>query len=195
MKNTTNYGKNALYAIAASAFIFGASACNNTPKAEDSKEVAEEHNEAKFDDNKKEKDAEFLVDAAEISLEEIQLGQLAQSRSKNTDVIALGKMMETEHTKSFNELKGLAEKKQITIPASLTEDGQEAFKKLNDKTGNDFDKEYCSMMIKGHKDAIDKFEKASRDSEDTDIRTWAGMMLPGLRTHLDHAETCQKTVK
>ena len=190
-----NYSKTAFYAIGISAFIFGVSACNNTPKTEDSKEIAEEHNEAKFDDKKQEKDAEFLVNAAEINMEEIQLGQLAQSKSKNADVIALGKMMETEHTKALNDLKTLASKKNVTLPATLTENGQEAFSKLNDKTGKDFDKDYCDMMVKGHKDAIDKFEKASKDAEDAEVRSWAGSMLPSLRTHLEHSQSCEDKMK
>ena len=57
---------------------------------------------------------------------------------------------------------------------------------------SDFDKEYCDMMVKGHKDAIDKFEKAINDASDPDIKAWASSMLPALRIHLDHSLTCQK---
>ena len=51
---------------------FGMGSCNNE-KTEDTKEVAEESNDAKFE-NKKENDADFMVAAAGINLEEIQLG-------------------------------------------------------------------------------------------------------------------------
>lgn len=177
-----------------SAFIliitFGMASCNNE-KTEDTKEVATETNDAKFD-NKKENDADFLVAAAGINLEKIQLGQLAQKTSTMKDVKELGKMMEDEHTRAFKDLQALAAQKQITIPAALTEDGQEANKKLMNKTGKDFDEEYCDMMVNGHKDAIDKFKKASTDAADPDIRKWAASMLPALQTHLDHAVTCQK---
>jgi len=47
--------------------------------------------------------AQFLVRAAEIDLEEIQVGQLAQKKSTMIDVQELGKMMETEHTKSLSD--------------------------------------------------------------------------------------------
>ena len=60
---------------------------------------------------------------------------------------------------------------------------------------NDFDKEYCDMMVKGHKDAIDMFEKAVNECEDSDIKSWASSMLPGLRTHLEHAMTCDDKMK
>lgn len=174
--------------------IFLVSSCNNEKKPEDTKVVAEEHNDAKFD-NSKEKDAQFLVTAAEINLEEIQLGQLAQKKGMLVDVKDLGKMMEKEHSGAMKDLQALAAKKQITIPATITDNGKDDLKKLSDKTGKDFDKAYCNMMVDGHKGAIDKFEKASNNATDGDIKAWAASMLPALRIHLDHANACEKKFK
>jgi putative membrane protein len=95
--------------------------CSNSQKGEDTKEIADEHNDAKFEDNDKEKDAQFLVNAAEINLEEISLGQLAQKNGNTADLKELGKMMEAGHTKSLTELTLLAKEKLITIPTSSTE--------------------------------------------------------------------------
>ena len=167
------------------------SACNNNPKSEDTKEVANEHNDAKFE-NTKETDAQFLVNAAEMNLEEIQLGQLAQNKGSMAHVKELGLMMEKGHTGSLKEVQLLAGKKQITLPASLTNDGQLAYKKLVDKSGADFEKAYADMMVDHHKAAIKKFEAASTGATDLDIRAWAASMLTVLRTHLDSALTCQK---
>lgn len=160
-------------------------------RKEDPKDVAEEKNEAKFD-AKQEADAKFLVNAAEMNLEEIRLGQLAQLKGTLTDTKDLGKMMEDAHRKSLNELTVLAKQKLITIPTTLTDNGQNSYKKLNDKSGSDFDKDYCKMTVDSHKGAVSKVEKASTDSHDPDIRAWAASTLPSLRTHLDHAMTCQK---
>lgn len=171
--------------------VFVLSACNDAKKPEDTKNVAEEHNDAKFD-NSKEKDAQFLVAAAEINLEEIQLGELAQKNGMLADVKDLGKMMEKDHSGAMKDLQTLAAKKQITIPATVTDSGKDDYKKLSEKSGKDFDKAYCSMMVDGHKGAIDKFEKASNDATDADIKAWAASMLPALRIQLDHAITCQK---
>jgi putative membrane protein len=96
--------------------IGGVTACENSTKVEDTKEIAEEHNDAKYDNTSKEKDAQFLVNAAEINLEENQLGLLAQQKSKTKIVIDLGKMMEESHLKLMAELTELAAKKIVTIP-------------------------------------------------------------------------------
>jgi putative membrane protein len=165
--------------------------CGQSQKSNDSKDVAEERNEAQFDNNKQENDAEFLVDAAENNLKQIQLGQLAQQKGTSPHVKELGKMLEDAHTKSQRELSDLAASKTITIPTSATEDVKDAYKDLNEKSGNDFDKAYADLMVNRHKDAIDIFEKASNDSYDVDVKNWAMATLPGLRKHLEASIECK----
>lgn len=195
MKKTSLFSKTLLGA-AVVALSFGMQSCKNEPKQEDTKEVAEDENEAKFDDvnEEKEKDSDYLVAAAEVDMKEIELGKLAQTKSTNADVKALGKMMVDAHTKSLAELKATAATKNITLPASLTEKGQDAFKDLNDKNGHDFDKAYADKMVDGHEKMIEKMEKASEKAEDADIRMWAANMLPVLRMHLDHAKITKEKV-
>lgn len=180
-----------LQAILPIALIISTTSCmNNNNK--DTKAIAEEQNEAKFNKNENENDATFLVKAAEINMEEISLGQLAQQKGNISHVKELGKMMEDAHTKSLSDLTALALTKNISLPTSQTENGQDAYKKLNEKSGNDFGKEYSDLMVNGHKDAIALFEKASTDCTDPDIRAWANATLPALRTHLDQSIICQR---
>jgi putative membrane protein len=195
MKRTSIFSKTLLGA-AVLTLSLGMQSCKTEPKQEDPKEVAEDENEAKFDnvDDAKEDDSEYLVDAAEVDMEEIGLGKLAQQKSTNPDVKALGKMMVEQHEKSSAALKEAAAKKNISLPTSLTEDGQKAYKDLNDKNGHDFDKKYVDMMISGHEDLIKKMEKASEKAADADIRMWAANMLPTLRTHLEHAKLTKEKV-
>lgn len=195
MKRTSLLGK-VLLGAAIVALSFGIQSCKNEPKQEDPKEVAEDENEAKFDDinEEKEDDSAYLVTAAEVDMKEIELGKLVQAKSTNTDVKALGKMMVEAHTKTSADTKALAAKKNITLPSSLTEKGQEAYKDLNDKTGHDFDKAYADKMVEGHEKMIDKMEKASEKASDADIRMWAANMLPILRSHLEHAKMTKEKV-
>jgi len=96
----------------------GIVSCGNSDGARtnaDTKEVAEDKNDAKFDSAKMEKDAQFLVNAAEINLEEIKLGQLAQQKGMSNDIKTLGQKMVETHTKAINHLKTLAQSKNISI--------------------------------------------------------------------------------
>lgn len=169
--------------------------CSDTPKVEDSKEIAETHNDAKFENSSVESDAQFLVNAAEINLQEMNLGLLAQQKSTNTDVIELGKMVTEAHTKSMTDLKALAMKKNITIPIVATEDAVKEYDKLNMKAGKEFNKEFCEMMVDGHKNAITVFEKATTDAVDEEIKNWAIATLPTLRMHSDKAISCETKIK
>ncbi len=182
---------NLVFCIASFAFTLSMISCAAPEKTKDSVEIANDNNDSKFT-QPKESDAQFLVSAAEINLAEIQLGQIAQNNGSLDMVKELGKMMETEHSKSLKDLTILAAKKQITMPLAPTDQEQIAYKALSEKIGNDFDTEYCNMMVKGHKDAIDKFEIASTEAADKDVRFWAASMLPGLRVHLEHSLVCQK---
>jgi putative membrane protein len=179
------------------ATLLGMLSCSNETKTEDTKDIAETINEVKYENSNKEKvdEAQFLVDAAEINLEEIQLGKLAQKNSKIPGIISFGKMMEDAHTKSLNQLTALAKKKSISIPIAPTEESKKEYSKLSTKTGNEFDTEFSDKMVRGHKDAIKLFEKASEGSEDADIRKWAIETLPELRKHLEHAEAIEKNSK
>ena len=155
-------------------------------------DVAQDRNEERFDDNKQEKDAQFLVNAAENNLRQIQLGQLAQQRGNTTHVKELGKMMEDTYTKSQRDLTALAQRKSITIPTTSTDDVRDDYKDLNDKSGDDFDEAYIDMMVNKHEDAIKTFEDAATDRNDPDINKWAIATLPNLRTNLNHSIDTQR---
>lgn len=62
-----------LYATLIITAMIGVTSCNSN-KIEDTKEVAEESNDEKFKEKDNEKDAQFLVNAAELSMEEVSLG-------------------------------------------------------------------------------------------------------------------------
>jgi len=189
---------------AATAVAFAPSCSNNNSNAdnpnstktnEDPKKDAEDHNDAKFTTNNSEKDAQFVVDAADINLAEVSLGKLATTKGMTKDVRDLGDMMVKDHQKAYDDLSALAKKKNITVPAAASDAMQKKYNDLTEKKGSDFDKQFCDDMVNGHKDAIDKFEKASKECTDPDIQTWAANMLPSLRMHLDHSMNCQEKVK
>ncbi|HYD91858.1 MAG TPA: DUF4142 domain-containing protein [Flavobacterium sp.] len=186
--------KTAILSIAVLCMFTATYSCKSEPKQEDPKEVAEDQNKPQ-DDATKEKDEQFLMDAAEINYEEIQLSQLALQKGTSADVKTLAQMMVDEHTKALSDLTALAGRKAIAIPTAPTQKVQDAYNNLNNKSGMDFDKEYCDRMVKGHKDAIDKFENASNNAMDAEIKSWAAASLPTLRNHLTHAETCEQKLK
>lgn len=115
MKKSYSF-KKALFQVTFVTIILLMASRGFNQKSDDTKDVAQERNEAKFDSQKQERDAQFIVNATEINMAQIQLGQLAQQRGQKTHVKELGKMMEEAYTKSQRDLTVLANSKRITIP-------------------------------------------------------------------------------
>lgn len=208
MKNNTQTKSITFYLVflLTTLMVLGASSCDNhnNTNADGTQRVAESENNSNAAtpppttstaNASAMQDSQFLIKVAEINMEEIKLGELAQSKAMMADVKSLGKMMVDAHTKAHGELKGLAAQKTVSLPAASTEKIEEAYKDLNEKKGADFDEEYTEMMVEGHKNAINEFEKASMESTDADIKAWATKMLPDLRMHLDHSMKAKELVE
>lgn len=175
--------------LGAGLILCSLNSCKKEPKMEDPKEVAEDQNDAKFDDlESKEDDSKYLVDIAEIDIAEIEIGKLAQQKSTNKEVKDFGKMLVDDHTKSSTQLKAIADKNGITLPTSITDMGKEEYNKLNEKSGADFDKKFADMMVDGHEKAVDKMTKIAKDATNEEIKVWATDRVAALTGHLEHAK-------
>jgi putative membrane protein len=178
--------------VVASMLLF--SACSNN-KSDDTKEVAEEQNEQKLDDTNLEDDSEFAVAAADGGMLEVQLGELAQTNGASADVKKFGETMVKDHSKANEELKALAQQKNITLPMSLSDDKQKKYDDLSKKKGADFDKAYASYMVDDHKEDISEFEEAAKDAKDPEVKSWAAGKVPTLKHHLEMAEALKDAKK
>jgi len=174
--------------------LFLCSSCSKN-KPEDSKEIAEEQNEEKFDTTDLEYDTEFAVSAADAGILEVQLGTLALTKATSSIVKQFAQTMIDDHTKANEELKALAQSKNITLPTILSEKHQKKVSDLEEKSGSDFDKEYSDLMVKDHKDVVAMFKKAADKCKDAELKAWAGGKISALEHHLSMAENVKKQVK
>jgi Predicted outer membrane protein len=142
-----------------------------------------------------EKTSTFMNKAADAGMHEVEAGQLAQQKASNPRVKAFGQMMVNDHSKANDELKSIAAQKNFQLPNSTSPKHQDHKNDLTNKSGADFDKAYMKMMVDGHKDVIDQFEKASKDATDPDVKNFAAQKLPTLKMHLDSAQAIQKALK
>ncbi len=175
-----------------SAVMFTACSSN---KSEDSKEVAEEQNDEKLDDTLIEDDSKFAVAAADGGMLEVKLGELAATNGSSAAVKDFGKTMVADHSKASEELKALAQQKNISLPMVLSDEKQKDFDDLAKKSGNDFDKAYASYMVDDHEEDIKAFEKAAENCKDADLKSWAGGKVPTLQHHLEMAKAMKDATK
>lgn len=150
--------------------LFSLSACNNVQKSSENK-VSEDKNLPVNSLN--EIDSKFLINAAEISLEEMRLGDLAEQKTQTKEVRELAQMLVLEHGSTLNSLTDIAQKNNILIPSAASDKAIASFDKLNKNSGKAFDMAYCEMMALGHKEAINSFEKEIKETSNIEIKTWA----------------------
>ncbi|MEO7538513.1 MAG: DUF4142 domain-containing protein [Pyrinomonadaceae bacterium] len=128
--------------------------------------------------------AEFIKEAGEGGMEEVALGKLATQRSKNAEVKKFGQMMVDDHSKAKEELKALAGKKNIPVPADMGAHKSEV-DSLSALAGPDFDKKYVEMMVGDHEKDVAAFQMQADNSSDPDVKAFAAKTLPTLKKHLD----------
>ncbi|MBT1688093.1 DUF4142 domain-containing protein [Dawidia soli] len=161
----------------------------------DSKEIAEEQNEAKHEDSNIEKDTEFAMEAADAGLLEVRLGELAQTNAASQQVKEFGQMMVTDHSKANDELKSLAAQKNISLPGALSEKCQKKYDELAEKKGADFDKAFMKSMVDDHEEVVKAFKKEAEEGNDADIKSWASGKVAALEHHLASAKTTRDAVE
>jgi putative membrane protein len=165
---------------------------NTSHNVRDAKSMAKDFNEKKSIDSKESK---FLINAADMSLKEIDMAKIAQKNAASADVKNMSRTIESENMKYLDELKKLAQAKSITIPLAASDAANRKTKELEKLEGNNFDEKYCAAMVDDHKESVKNYKDAVENVEDVDIKNYATRMLPLLRDHLDHAMTCQQSHK
>jgi putative membrane protein len=140
-------------------------------------------------------DANFVKDAAQGGLMEVQLGKLAQEKAGNEKVKEFGKRMEQDHSKANDELKKIASDKGIQLSTDLDKKHKGKVDKLTKLSGADFDKQYMDTMVSDHKEDIKKFQREADQGKDADLKQFASQTLPTLKEHLQLAESTAQQVK
>ena len=191
--------------LIAALLIVGQS-CNNDDSKKDSVEKANDANDIKDTTSMSsaKKDtmgtmavnddvADFAVKAANGGMMEVDLGKLAEQKGVSKGVKDFGTMMVKEHSKLNDELKSLAASKNITLPTTVGSDMQKQIDDLRKDSARQFDKNYIDKMVSDHKDDIDLFEKAAKNSKDSAFKNFAVKALPTLYKHLGAAKAIVKS--
>ncbi len=167
--------------------------CDRSNSETNTEKDADKRNEANLP-NAMENDAKYVVDAYADGMMEIRMAERVQGRLLTDDAKHVAEMMIKEHTALNNEMRALAEQKQISLPTELTKNQQDDIDDCAKKTGIDLDKKYLDKTVSMHRNAIDLFEKANDKVNDADVRNAFATALPKLRNHLDMAVTARDLV-
>ncbi len=136
-------------------------------------------------------DATFAMKAAQGGLAEVQLGQLAAQKANSPEVKAFGQHMVDDHTKANNQLMSVAQGENMTLPTTMNAKDQAEYEKLQGLSGNAFDREYVSFMVKDHEQDVKEFQKEASHGQDTQMKNFAKQTVPVLKEHLSRIRSIQ----
>jgi putative membrane protein len=92
-----------------------------------------------------------------------------------------------DHSKANVELKALANKKGVAIPAEADSKSKKELDRLSKLSGNEFDRAYMKLMVSDHQKDVAEFNKEVNSAADSDVKAFVEKTLPTLQQHLEMA--------
>lgn len=133
-------------------------------------------------------DIEFMNQAAQSDLTEIQTSQLALQKSQNRAVRNYAQQMIKQHTASSQKLTAIAQAKGVTLPTELDSQNQALLTKLQGLSGSNFDQAYMQAQTQAHQKTLAQYQNYLQTGLDADLRVFASGVAPIVRQHLDMAQ-------
>lgn len=144
--------------------------------------------EKSADAGKSKADAMFIKKAANGGMTEVELGKIAQDKTKKDDVKSFGERMVKDHGKANDDLKSVASKMNVDVPEKVNAKHQAMIDKFSKMSADSFDAAYAKQMVKDHKTTIADFESAQNEVKNEDLKKFITDTLPTLKEHLEMAE-------
>jgi putative membrane protein len=139
-------------------------------------------------------DQTFVKKAAEGGMAEVELGRLAAEKGSSSEVKQFGQKMADDHGKANDQLKSLAQTKNITLPTDLNAKDKALRDRLSKMSGAAFDRAYMRAMVTDHTKDVNEFKTEAKSGADADVKSWASNTLPTLETHLKMAHDANRAV-
>jgi putative membrane protein len=145
-------------------------------------------------------DANIFALLGEANAADSSEGAIAVIRGTSAAVRNFGKQMVTDHHRLRVQGEALAKKLKVTpTPPTddhITSDAQKEMDSLNSTAkGKDFDKAYIDGQVDDHKKVLELAVKAMGQAQSTELKNLIQKATPVVQTHLDEAESIQKTLK
>jgi putative membrane protein len=135
----------------------------------------------------------FITKAMEGGMAEVQLGQLAQQKSESNDVKQFAAKMVNDHGQMGDKwLKPVAQQMGINPPSGPSKHDKKEMEKLQGLSGQDFDREYITMMVKDHQKDLKDFQSEAQAAQDPTVKQIADKGSQVIQQHLQIIEQIAK---
>ncbi len=133
-------------------------------------------------------DSKFAMEAAQGGLAEVELAKVAEDKASDPQVKQFAEKMVTDHSKANDDLKQIAQEKNMNVPTQLSAKDQAEKTKLSAMSGAEFDHAYMKYMVMDHTKDANEFKKEANSGKDPAIKGFAAKYEPVIEEHLRMAK-------
>jgi predicted outer membrane protein len=135
---------------------------------------------------------EFVIEAMQNAMAEIQICEMAIEKSQNEDAKKFAQAMIDEHGRLGRELEQLAAKKKLDVPGEIRPEQKMTADELGSLSGRDFEQRWIQYNIDVHERDTKVFSHYAAEEDDPDIRDMAKHGADRMRKHLKMAHDVGK---
>ena len=129
-------------------------------------------------------DVAFYEQATEGGLAEIEAGKLAQQKATSPAIRNFAATMVTAHSKTNDELKAIASKQGVAVPAKPAINDAAKLKVIESLPGERFDSAYVKAQVADHEKMLALLQKEISVGSDKEAQAFAMKVLPDVKMHL-----------
>lgn len=148
------------------------------------KEALEENRE-EIEDPKTLEDANFLVESKSLNILATKLSALASDSGYSSALVSFARSHSEEHKEMEEDLKDLANEKDITLPSEMSEEHKALFYQLSSATRQEFDRNFIEIIKKINEENKSLYTRNATGANDPDIRAFAARKLDPLKANLE----------
>jgi putative membrane protein len=140
-----------------------------------------------------EENRQFLTQAIQSGLAEVELARLARDRTGSHAVRGFAQLMVDDHSAANQQLTALANAAGVTPPTQPDQAHQNLFAQLSALSGPAFDRAYMQGQVLDHQQAVDLFARQAQGNDQA--ARFAAQQLPVLQRHLSMAQSISETLR
>lgn len=130
-------------------------------------------------------DTTFIMKAANGGMTEVTLGKIAAEKGASQEIKDFGNQMVKDHSKANDQLKEVAGKMSVEVPAKMDAKHEAMVAKLSRMSGAAFDQAYAKAMVKDHEEDVAEFQAADRKVKNADLKKFIENTVPVMKEHLE----------
>ncbi|MBX4862825.1 DUF4142 domain-containing protein [Rhizobium bangladeshense] len=136
------------------------------------------------DDAAKRHATDFAAKAAMSNMFEIEAAKIEIASGRADDAKQFAQDMIRDHGKAGPVLNNAAKQDGIELPAALDAEYTSKLAALRQSDAANLDQAYLSTQVTAHEEAVNLFDRYSKQGPDGQLKRTAAKILPDLRMHL-----------